>query len=131
MGFLTARGKHVMSEFPRRYVIQGETKIGQVYSVDGQMSSAYNELYFHIQFFSDEAMTQEVRPSAGSVDIQTSPDGSNFYNLDVGGEIDLSQMYLETFTITSAQGPAVDLRIKFLGLKVSDAPYFKAYIERY
>ncbi len=120
-----------MSEFPRRYVIQGETKIGQIYSVDGQMSSAYNELYFHIQFFSDEAMTKEVRPNSGTVEIQTSPDGSNFYNLDVGGSIDLSQMYAETFTITSAQGPAADLRLEFLGVDVSAAPYFKAYIERY
>ncbi|AHI61213.1 hypothetical protein vBVpaS1601_65 [Vibrio phage vB_VpaS_1601] len=120
-----------MSEFPRRYVISGETKIGKVYSVDGKMSTAYNELYFHIQFFSDEAMTQEVRPSAGTIEIQTSPDGSNFYNLDVGGSISLASMYDPTFTLTSAQGPTADLRLEFLGVDVASAPYFKACVERY
>lgn len=131
MGILTSQGEHVKSDFPKSYVIQGATKVGRIYLVEGGMSSLHNELYFHIQFFSDEAMTQEVKPTVGDVDIQTSPDNSNFYNLDVGGQIDLSKMYLPTFTQTSAAGPIRGLRIQFLNLDVSAAPFFKATIDRY
>lgn len=120
-----------MSELPRRYVIKEAVTDGKTYTVPNGMSSRFNECYIHLQFFSDAKFENEVRPTGGTAKIQLSPDGSNFYDLDAGGTIDLSTMYDPSYTIPSASNPATDGSITLTSLVGTDINYFKATFERF
>lgn len=119
-----------MSEFPRRYVIKGAIADGPNFTVDGGMSSRYDKTYFNIQFFSDPDFSIEVKPASGTVKLQLSPDGSNFYDLDVEGTIDVANMYDPGFTMPNAMQPAVDAKVTLTTI-ASTATHFKATLTRY
>lgn len=120
-----------MSELPRRYVIKDAVVDGKTYKVPNGMSSRFKECYIHLQFFSDEKFENEVRPTGGTAKIQLSPDGSNFYDLDAGGTIDLSTMYSPSYTIPSAASPAEDGSITLTSVVGTNVNYFKATFERF
>lgn len=119
-----------MSELPKRYVITDAIANGPDFTVPGGMSHRYNQCYFNIQFYSDSDYKTEVKPASGTVTLQLSPDGSNFYDLDVGGTVDVSTMYDPDFTLPNAQQPAVDAKISLASIAVN-ATHFKATLVRY
>lgn len=119
-----------MSELPKRYIIQDAIANGPSFTVDGGMSHRYDKCYFHIQFFSDSDYKTEVKPASGTVKLQLSPDGSNFYDLDTGGTIDVSAMYDPSYTLPNAQQPAVDAKVTLTAI-ANTATHFKATLERY
>lgn len=119
-----------MSELPKRYVIKDAIANGPIFTVDGGMSHRFNECYFNIQFFSDSEYKTEVKPASGTVKLQLSPDGSNFYDLDAGGTIDVATMYDPDFTLPNAQQPALDAKVTLTSI-ANTATHFKATLVRY
>ncbi|CAM0039993.1 hypothetical protein VPHK404_0063 [Vibrio phage K404] len=119
-----------MSELPKRYVIKDAIANGPDFTVDGGMSHRFNECYFNIQFYSDSDYKTEVKPASGTVKLQLSPDGTNFYDLDTGGTIDVSTMYDPSYTLPSAAQPALDAKVSLTSI-ASTATHFKATLVRY
>lgn len=120
-----------MPDLPQRYVIKGAVVDGQTVKTPHGMSSRYDKCYISLQFFSDEKQENEVKATGGSAKVQLSPDGTNFYDLDVGGTIDLATMYDPDYTIPSATQPAVDGSITFTGVTGKDTNFFKATFARF
>ena len=118
-----------MSEFPCRYVVSG-TVDALEHTVEKGMSSRYEKLFFNIQFFSDEKLKTEVKPSIGEIVVLLSPDGSNFYEMMVAKTIDIVTMYQHAYMLPSAEGPVIAASIKFSNVDAA-AKYFKANFVRY
>lgn len=121
----------VMSDIPARYLIREAVVNGKTFNIPNGMSNRYDKCYIGLLFFSDKKMLNEVKPTGGTAKIQLSPDGSNFYDLDEGGTIDLATMYDPSYTLPSAQHPAVDASVLFTGVTGTDINYFKATFMRY
>lgn len=120
-----------MSDLPQRYVIKAAVVDGTTYKTPHGMSSRYDKCYIGLQFFSDEKQETEVKPTGGSAKIQLSPDGTNFYDLDVGGTIDLATMYDPDYTLPSATQPALDGSITLTGVTGTDINFFKVTFARF
>jgi hypothetical protein len=113
------------NRIPGSFTIEGSVANGT--SVSPPMGSAYDLAYIAVRFFN--AQGADVVPGVlGTVSVQSSPDGVNYYNI-LNGAFNAADTYLVSRNMPYFEGPAVNVRVTLGG--ITNAAGFRATIHRY
>ncbi len=112
------------NRIPGSFDISGPVDDGDY--VSEKMDTAYERAYVNIRFFDDNG--DDVVPGAGTVAVQASPDGVNFYSV-LNGSFNAADAYLATRSTPYFEGPAVSIRVTLDGVTVATG--FRATAQRY
>lgn len=112
------------NRIPGAFTISGPAANGTY--VSPPMDSAYEKAYFNIRFF--DAAGAQATPGAGTVVVQMSPDGVNYFDV-LNGAYNAADAYLATRGMPVAEGPGIRARVTLAG--VTTAVTFAVTVQRY
>ena len=112
------------NRIPGNFTINGPVANGAY--VSPPMDSAYERAYIAVRFFN--AAGVDVVPGAGTVAVESSPDGVNYYSM-LNGAFNAANTYLVSRNMPYAEGPSVTVRVTLAG--VTTAVGFRATVQRY